>query len=1364
MPDNSASFRVVLDGEAGTLDAFIAQFKSRFRSDVAELQATASKLDLFAKLTADLKTASDASLNTRQRVVELGQEIAKVQSTGGKVGDDLSKSLKAAETAAASASKEYNRQSDTVGKLRAQLSAAGVNVAQIATEQQRLATATRAAADAATEQAAKQALGLKTLSDVRPEIQRLNAAYNTLRSSGTLSVRELSVAQQQLTSKTAELRAQVTTLPAPVNATREALVSAFQTPLAHALALGGVIGTVTAAIAASSAAAREFRQNIAEIDTVTNLTKRELDDLGLGARALARELGIDVNQALRGLFDLIRSGVSPDNALEVLRVSAEAAKASVTDLGTGVKVANLLLDAFGASASDLPRLFDAIIAGAKGGGATLKEFAESAGPLLNVAKAANIPFNELLATLTVLVDKSGNAQQSIGDLTKIIARIDTAEARAKLRELGIEGDSLTEIFRKIGERGLGLDQILQLGVASTKSAASIAALTNNAGELPAALDKIEHSAGAASDAIRKLQDSPHERAARFNAELHDAAENIGEVVGSGSRLASVGTSILRQFNEIPAAFREASRAADDENKSVLDVVAAFLQVSPLAAEAARSMAEVKTEADDASKAAAANAATIKTNIALLADFGKRLLDDIKAIHDGSSREIADAQARADAQIAALDRSAAATAATAKATLGIQIRLNADRLAIIVKAEADINTAIDRASAARAEVQRRAGASEKQIAAEIAQARIAALAPVLAQYQAHYNALIAQSQAFAAKVESIERERLDFNRGIEQTLFEVRLSKLSVFDQYVAKVRESERLISEARKAGANGDLTLAKQFTEQAIQLAGQLAEVTDANGRRVVSGFEAQETKLGLVKKAAAAYNDVLSEQADAAKRGSEETQNDIDKVTLRIENLQTIYRQLKDTVAEGLQVRMSLDEQSVDNARATIEDLARPRTTTLTIEVQRVDKGGGEAPAPGFARGGPVGRIRSLIASTREPIQAFAGGGFARPTWSKVPGVGNADTVPASLKAGSFVVRKAASSMYGDALMSRLARGYAAGGTVSKEDVARFAASFFGFDPFGGADTAAPTPPTGKSPAVEAAKQTPISFDSRPIPEALITAANVVQYAREMLNMVGQGNPLLGSLLPAIQTGIAAVDRNPGDLNALKALLQAAETIGSNPFVFSMWGRTQSSGGTLTPTWFVDWLERRGVSTTGGSVSGGGGLPTTGRGAGLSVKIDASSFAKRFFGSAIPRVGNPLFALLHPTGLTRAARPFAEGGSSSDTVPAWLTPGEYVLQPKAASALGADLLHAVNSMRIAPSALRAMLDMPSVPSPRYFAEGGPVTAGASVGPVSGSSPGGQTAGTVINASFHFSDPFSEDNVRRRVVPVLKDLERRGR
>jgi DNA repair exonuclease SbcCD ATPase subunit len=125
MPDNSASFRVVLDGEAGTLDAFIAQFKSRFRSDVAELQATASKLDLFAKLSKDLKAASDESLNTRQRVVELGQEIAKVQSTGGKVGDDLSRSLKTAETAAASASKEYNRQSDAVAKLRAQLTSAG---------------------------------------------------------------------------------------------------------------------------------------------------------------------------------------------------------------------------------------------------------------------------------------------------------------------------------------------------------------------------------------------------------------------------------------------------------------------------------------------------------------------------------------------------------------------------------------------------------------------------------------------------------------------------------------------------------------------------------------------------------------------------------------------------------------------------------------------------------------------------------------------------------------------------------------------------------------------------------------------------------------------------------------------------------------------------------------------------------------------------------------------------------------------------------------------------------------------------------------------------------------------------------------
>jgi len=43
--------------------------------------------------------------------------------------------------------------------------------------------------------------------------------------------------------------------------------------------------------------------------------------------------------------------------------------------------------------------------------------------------------------------------------------------------LGIETTSLVDTFTKLGEKGLSLDKILDLGVASTKSASGIAALT-----------------------------------------------------------------------------------------------------------------------------------------------------------------------------------------------------------------------------------------------------------------------------------------------------------------------------------------------------------------------------------------------------------------------------------------------------------------------------------------------------------------------------------------------------------------------------------------------------------------------------------------------------------------------------------------------------------------------------------------------------------------------------------------------------------------------------------------------------------------------------------------------------------------------
>lgn len=1260
--DRIAEYVISLGGDDRDLRAIFSAFKARVRSDVAELEAITGKVELFKGTEARAAAASEAFLKARDAAAVYRQEIARIEAQGGKVGEDLLKSLQATEKAAASASREYNRQSDALVKLGASLKRAGVDTTNLAEEQQRLAAASKAAAAAATEQDARQVLGLKTLKDISPEIARLNAAYNTLRVSGTLSFKELALAQQQLQARTAELRGQLTGVASAVRGVD--LAGFFQRSILPALGLAGGITSVVLALKSAVDQARQFQQGVAEIGTVTNASKAELAELGDGARLLAQQLGVDVNEALKGVFDLLRSGVPRENVLEVLRISAEAAKASVTDLGTSVRVANLLLDAFGADIADLPTLFDKLIRGAHDGGATLKEFADGGGALLNVARAAGVSFDELIAVLTVLVDKSGNAEKSVSDLTKIIAKLDTADARNKLRDLGITGDSLIDIFGQIGDRGLSLGEVLGLNLtgAGVKSAASLSTLTNNAKALPEELDRITNSAGETARSLATMLDTPKERSARFSAELDAAAISIGRLIGSGSGLQKLGTSILHEFNQIPAAFEAVSNASKDTGGSWKAMLGAFVQTDPIAANAARALkaqAEAAKAAGDNTSQAAAQAKKANQD---LADFSARLLADIQAIQAASVRDIADAAARADAQIAALDRSKAAEAATAAATLDIQLKLAADRLAIIQDAEKKITAAINAEIPARERAARAAGDSEKKIAADSASARIAALAPVLAQYQAHYAALISVAQAASAKFQVAEQARVDIARTVAAALRQIALEELSGLDIFLAKQKEIDRLVSEGRRAAVQGDIAAAKQFFEQAIAESNTLTKVINENGVEVVTALQARTAKLDALKKISDAANESIGDQGAAAKKGADTAVAEAERVGVKIKELQGQYDELKRVAAEGLTMKVVTDQASVQAALATLNELTKPRTVTVTVNVVG---GGGPGvpgspefvgpPAPGLARGGFV--------------RKFAGGGavFRNPNWSKVPGSGDQDTVPALLQAGSFVVKRSASKLYGDSVMGALAR-FAIGGiaqAILSPQSAILQRLFGSGDGLG--DVSAPSGPYAETLAqLQSLKEKTLGIPRTTPP------------------FIGLGD-WAGQIIQAFQLF------SEPHRQKIKELLDSS---------------------------YTGWLN--GIEQA--------------RSFHVPITID-------------------------PTLMTLAEVYARGGGAGGDTVPALLTPGEWVIPKPAVQRLGSRFLEALNNARIAPSFFANFAAFP--PMPR-FAIGGPVP-GANI-PSLPTAPISRPSPITINVYGAPSDFKDQSAIRRLFLPTLREIERRSK
>lgn len=84
-------------------------------------------------------------------------------------------------------------------------------------------------------------------------------------------------------------------------------------------------------------------------------------------------------------------------------------------------------------------------------------------------------------------------------------------------------------------------------------------------------------------------------------------------------------------------------------------------------------------------------------------------------------------------------------------------------------------------------------------------------------------------------------------------------------------------------------------------------------------------------------------------------------------------------------------------------------------------------------------------------------------------------------------------------------------------------------------------------------------------------------------------------------------------------------------------------------------------------------------------------------------------------------------KGLAASDTVPAWLTPGEYVVKKSAVAAYGADAIRAINNMLVDPGSLRSLAGLTArrrsvrMGSKLGFAEGGLIGGGRSSGVSSG-------------------------------------------
>lgn len=540
MADKVSSFLIAFDGQAGDLASILAALKRQVKSDVNELQKTADSIELFKNVQADAQKARAAFLVTKQSLDAVKAAVDGIKAAGGNVGPELAAQLKSAETASRSAEAAFQKQFTTFKNLAGQLKTGGVDLRNLANEEIRLAAAIEQANRAAQLQSGKDLLGLKTLKDVQPQVQALQNAYNQLRASGTLSFTELSAAQARLRQRTAELRTEVAGVGAAFSSARSGLIG-------FTVAIAGV----TAGIFGAAANFRTFAQQVAAIDSIAETTQTEVAKLASGVRQLAITMGVDAVESAKALYEIISSGIPPQNALTVLEQATKAAIAGITDVATAARVGVAVLNGYGLEVTQLGKVYDILFKTVQDGVVTFPELAANIGTVIPAARAAQVPLETLGAAFVVLTRAGIDAPEAATAINRAIIDLSAPapEASKRLRDLGINLGNFQEVIRQISERKLTLSTITEI-IPDQRGSRAVLILAQNFSLLNDEIGRMNEAAGSAQRAYNTLANTPQQQVAKFNAAIKDLSISVGQFVTGSSGMINTLTDLVNRFNAL----------------------------------------------------------------------------------------------------------------------------------------------------------------------------------------------------------------------------------------------------------------------------------------------------------------------------------------------------------------------------------------------------------------------------------------------------------------------------------------------------------------------------------------------------------------------------------------------------------------------------------------------------------------------------------------------------------------------------------------------------------------------------------------------------------------------------------------------
>ena len=165
----------------------------------------------------------------------------------------------------------------------------------------------------------------------------------------------------------------------------------------------------TAAIAGATIAIKRFispfaafQHRMLEVNTLIGLSDKNFKKFSKTVLNMTKRIPQSARELADALYDIVSAGIDVADANNVLEQSAKAAIAGVTNTKVAANAALSVINAYGLELKELGSIYDILFKTVKLGVLTFEQLSGSIGTVLPTARAANVEFSEIAASIAVL--------------------------------------------------------------------------------------------------------------------------------------------------------------------------------------------------------------------------------------------------------------------------------------------------------------------------------------------------------------------------------------------------------------------------------------------------------------------------------------------------------------------------------------------------------------------------------------------------------------------------------------------------------------------------------------------------------------------------------------------------------------------------------------------------------------------------------------------------------------------------------------------------------------------------------------------------------------------------------------------------